>query len=335
MRFIGHIKSSDMTSVVLRVVTILIAILGLPNVSRSGESHWPATLTIGTASPGGTYNAYGQGLARLLTRVLDIPVFTRETEGPAENIKLLETGEIQVAFVTLGIAQQGWTGTADWTGGRQFRSARALFPMYDTPFQFIVLSDSGIQSLADLSGKRVGIGPQNGTGGIYSPLVFKAIKTTPTFATGSYTDLAAQLSARKLDALVVVAGVPVPEVAELEKKGNIRYLTLTPSQIVASRLALPELGSSLIAAGIYPSLRRHYQTVGVYNFAVARVDLPEDLVYAILEVVFNRHDEMMQIHPAAAETVPTNFTRNAILPFHRGAAHWYNNNAVTGIVQGD
>ena len=165
--------------------------------------------------------------------------------------------------------------------------------------------------------------------------MFTALNIAAPFVTGTLTDLAAQLSARKIDALVVVAGTPVPEVAELEKKGNIRFLALTPSQIVTVRLALPELTSSSIAAGTYPSLRRHYQTVGVYNFAVARADLPESLAYAILEAVFNHHDEMMQIHPAAGETVPPNFTRNTIVPFHGGAARWYNNKAVAGTVRGD
>jgi len=319
----------------LRIATILMVVLGLPNASRSGEADWPETLTIGTASLGGTYHAYGEGLARLLSRNLGLPVIARATEGPTENIKLLETGEIQVAFVTLGIAQQGWGGTADWTGGRQFRTARALFPMYDTPFQFVVTTDSTINSINDLSGKQVGIGPRGGTGGTYTPLMFKALNIAAPFVTGTWTDLATQLSAHKLDGLVVVAGTPVPEVAELEKKGNIRYLTLSPSQIVSLRLALPELTSSSIAAGTYPSLRRHYQTVGVYNFAIARDDLPESLVYAILEAVFNNRDEMMQIHPAAAETVPANFTRNTIMPFHGGAARWYNNNAVAGGLQGD
>src|SRR4029079_4366143 len=116
-----------------------VLVLGVRSGSRSGEAHWPETLTIGTASPGGTYHAYGVGLARLLTRKLGLPVFMRATEGPVENIKLLEIDEVQLAFVTLGIAQQGWNGTGDWTGGRQFRAARALFPMYDTPFQFIVM----------------------------------------------------------------------------------------------------------------------------------------------------------------------------------------------------
>jgi uncharacterized protein len=324
-----------MKNAVLRIAAVLTVVLGLSNASQSGEPDWPDTLTIGTASPGGTYYAYGEGLARLLSRKLGLPVFARPTEGAVENIKLLESGEIQLAFVTLGIAQQGWNGTADWTGGRQFRTARALFPMYDTPFQFVVTSESPLHSIADLSGKQVGIGPTGGTGGIYTPLMFKALNIAAPFVTGSWADLAGQLGARKLDALVVVAGIPVPEVAELEKKGNVRYLALSQSQRVTVRLALPEMTSSYIPAGSYPSLRRDYQTLGIYNFAVARPDLPDSLAYAIVDAVFNNHDEMMQIHPAAAETVPANFTRNTILPFHVGAARWYNNNAVAGSLRGD
>src|SRR6476619_7161033 len=177
-------------NMLLWIAAILMVILGLPSAGRSGEPNWPETLTIGTASPGGTHYQYGEGLARLLSRKLGLPVIARPTEGAAENIKLLESGEIQLAFVTLGIAQQGWSGTGDWTGGRQFRSARALFPMYDTPFQFVVMSDSGIASVPDLAGKQVGIGPQGGTGGVYTPLLFSAIKTAPTFVTGSWMDLA-------------------------------------------------------------------------------------------------------------------------------------------------
>ena len=117
----------------LRIVAVLAAIFALPDAARSGEAHWPETLTIGTGSPGGTYYDYGDGLVKLLTRKLDVPVFMRPTEGPTENIKLLEAGEIQLAFVTLGVAQQAWNGSGEWTGGKQFRAMRAVFPMYDTP----------------------------------------------------------------------------------------------------------------------------------------------------------------------------------------------------------
>src|SRR5262245_50160330 len=141
-----------MTHALLRIALILIAALAVPRAGQSAEAHWPERLVIGTASPGGTYSQYGVGLARLLQRKLDLPVAARETEGPVENLRLIESGEIQLAFVTLGIAQQGWSGSGDWTGGKQFRGARALFPMYDTPFHFVALSESNIASIADLEG---------------------------------------------------------------------------------------------------------------------------------------------------------------------------------------
>jgi TRAP-type uncharacterized transport system substrate-binding protein len=107
----------------------------------------------------------------------------------------------------------------------------------------------------------------------------------------------------------------------------------------ARRPSIASLASTskyvILLTGTYPSLTRQYQTVGLYNFAVAHGALPDDLVYAITEVVFTNHDEMMQIHHAAADTIPRNFTRNAILPFHGGAARWYRNKSASGVILGD
>jgi TRAP transporter TAXI family solute receptor len=319
----------------LRIAVALAAALVLPQASRAGEAHWPETLTIGTGSPGGTYYEYGNALAKLLTRKLDTPVFMRPTEGPTENIKLLEAGEIQLAFLTLGVAQQAWNGSGGWTGGKQFRAMRAVFPMYDTPFQFMTLQKSGIATVAGLTDKRVGIGPQGGTTAIYMPEFFKVLKINPTTQTGNWSDLAAAVEDGALDALAVGAGVPFPEFATLERRTKVRYLPLSTSEVVALRLALPELGASAVPAGTYPSLTRHYQTVGLYNFAVAHRTLPDDLVYAITEAVFANQDEMMQVHYAAADTIASNFVRNTILPFHDGAARWYHNKSTAGVVHGD
>src|SRR6476619_5922100 len=295
-----------MTMTRRRLALALAAVVGLPPTARAAEPHWPETLTIGTGSPGGTYYDYGEGLAKLLTRRLELPVFARPTEGPTENIALLEAGAIELGFVTLGIAQQAWNGRDEWTGGKQFRAMRAVFPMYDTPFQFMALRESGLLSVADLAGKRVGIGPSGGTTGIYMPDFFKVLKIDAALHTGSWSELAAAIEARALDALAVGAGVPFPEFA-----------------------------ASVVPAGSYPSLTRHYQTVGLYNFAVARSSLPDDLVYAIAEAVFSGNDELMQASKAAAETVPANFTRNTLLPFHPGAMRWYASKATAGVLYGD
>ena len=324
-----------MKPLIIAVVIMVATLFGAPKTAVCREPHWPETLAIGTASPGGTYFAYGEALARILTRELKTTVWARPTEGPSENIKLLEAGEIELGFVTLGMAQQAWHGTGEWTSGKRFQSMRAIFPMYDTPFQFMVLRDSGILSIPELSGKRVGIGPAGGTSGTYVPEFFKLLGVDARLEIGAWAELAVKVQEGSLDALAVGAGVPFPSFAQLEATMKIRYIPLTTPQIVVLRLALPELGSSVVAAGSYPSLLRHYQTVGLFNFAVADRKLPDDLVYAIVDAVFVYHDEMMSAHQAAAETVPANFTRNSFLPFHAGAAEWYHRKASVGVVRGD
>jgi hypothetical protein len=52
---------------------------------------------------------------------------------------------------------------------------------------------------------------------------------------------------------------------------------------------------------------------------VARSSLPDDLVYAIAEASSSLSEKtLMQASHAAAESVPANFTRNTLLPFHPG-----------------
>jgi uncharacterized protein len=317
------------------VVAIVIASFAWRAPARSAEPNWPEALTLATASPGGTYHAYGAGLARMLTRVLGIPVAMRATEGPSQNVVLIEAGEAQLGFVTMGVALQAWDGTGAWTQGKQYRAMRAMFPMYDTPFHFVVLPDSPIRSLADMAGKRVGVGPRGGTAGTYIPDFFSTLRIEAPLAFGTWEELAAQLEARSLDALAAAAGVPFPAVAALDAKKLARSVPLTPEQILALRLAMPELNPSVVPAGTYPSLNRSYETVGLYNFAVAHKDVPFDLVYRIVDAVFDNHEEMLEIHPAAAATVPSNFVHNTFLPYHDGAIRYYGNTAALGVIPAD
>jgi TRAP transporter TAXI family solute receptor len=301
-----------------------------PAPSRCGEPNWPDHLTIGTGSPGGTYYVYGEGLATILTRALDLPVVRLATEGPAQNIELLEAGEAKLGFVTIGIALQAWNATGVGAGKKPARSMRAIFPMYDTPFQFLVLQDTGTRTIAEMAGKRVGVGPRGGTSAAYFPEFFNTLKIPVNFVFGEWAELAAQVHQRELDVLAVGAGVPFPSFVELEAKDKVRYVAFGPDQIAALRFAMPELTTSRIPAGTYPSLLRHYQTLGLYNFAVAHADLPGDLVYNVVRAVFENHEEMMEAHAAAAATVPANLDRNSFLPLHPGAIRYYRQIGKTG-----
>ena len=307
----------------LRLVVCAAALLLWNAPSLAGEPSWPDHLYIGTASPGGTYYVYGEGLARILTRVLELPVVRLATEGPGQNIELLEKGEARLGFVTTGIALQAWNATGIWAGKPPARAMRVMFPMYDTPFQLLVLQDSPTRSVGEMSGKRVGVGPRGGTSAAYFPEFFSALKIPANFVYGEWEELTTQMHQRQIDVLAVGAGVPFPGFIELEAKDKVRYIALTATEIAALRLAMPELTPSVIPNGTYPSLLRPYQTLGLYNFAVAHAGLSESLIYNVVRAVFENHEEMMEAHAAAAATVPANMDRNSFLPLHPGAIRYY------------
>jgi TRAP transporter TAXI family solute receptor len=78
-----------------------------------------------------------------------------------------------------------------------------------------------------------------------------------------------------------------------------------------------------VPTGTYSSLARDYQTIGLYNFAVAHKDLPNDLVYRIVKASFDNHDELVKAQSSAKETVPANISRDTVLPLHPGAERYY------------
>jgi TRAP transporter TAXI family solute receptor len=279
-------------------------------------------IVIGTASPGGPYLAYGQGVARILSRELGREVMAQATQGPAQNIVLLERQEVMLAFITMGVGLQAWNGT-DWTKGTRYRSMRVMFPMYDTAFQFVAAKRLRISWLEDLAGLRIGAGPRAGTGGTYVPVLFKVLDINASVRFGAVDSLTSQFATGELDGVVFGTGFPVPALTQLSAAHPVDFIRPSAEQIAIIRKQMPEISPSLVPAGTYPSQDRDYQTIGLFNFAVAHKDVPDDLVYRIVKAVFEHGEELMKAQSSAKETVPANIGRNTTLPLHPGAARYY------------
>ena len=71
------------------------------------------------------------------------------------------------------------------------------------------------------------------------------------------------------------------------------------------------------------SLDKTYTTLGLYNFAIGRDDLPEDLVYQLVKAVFENQPRLLKKTSAFSETLPQNAVKNSFLPFHPGAVRYY------------
>jgi TRAP transporter TAXI family solute receptor len=289
----------------------------------AADPGWPKSLNIGTGSPGGVYLPYGQFLAKLWTGKLGVAVDTLATQGPVHNVKLIDLGGAQIGFTTMGIALQGWNGTGDWTDGKRYQNMRALFPMYDTPFQLAALRQSGITTLQQLDRRALGVGPRAGTGGTYIPDVMKLLGIAPEIKYGPNENLATELLAGRYTASVAVTGAPSPPFVEVERKQPLTFIRLSREQIDAVRKAFPEISVSTIPVKVYKSLAADYETFGVYNFAIGQADLPDDLVYQLVKSAFESRPALAREVPAAIDTVPQNVSKDTFLPLHPGAVGYY------------
>jgi uncharacterized protein len=308
---------------VLRVAgAIVMSALASSEAAWAQAPNWPRSIAIGTASPGGIYYDYGEALARILTRTLQIEATAQVTQGAAQNIVLMEKKEVMLGFVTMGVALQGWSGT-DWAKGTRYRSMRVIFPMYDTAFQFATLKRLAIKSLDDFAGLRIGVGPRAGTGGAYVPEIFKILGIAADIRFGAIDQMTSQMADGKLDGLVIAGGFPIPAIAELDAKQPVDFVQPSSEQSSMVRNKLPEITPSLIPASTYRSRAQDYHTIGLYNFAIAHKELPDDLIYKIVKAAFDNRDELMKTQSSAKETIPENIDRNTMLPLHPGAVRYY------------
>ena len=309
------------------VSAFLTSLLPAINVAMAQEVASPRSIALATASPGGVYLVYGQALAPILSRALQIEVTAEPTQGAVQNVILLEKRETMLAFINVGPALQGWNGS-NWAKGTHYRAMRVMFPLYDTAFQFVAHKRVAGKSLDNFAGLRIGGGPRGGTSGAYVEHIFKVLGIPALVQHDAWDNLGQQLAERELDGAAAAIGAPFPALVRLDAQRIIDFIAPSSEQIASVRKPMPEITPSTIAAGTYRSLIQDYPTIGLYNFAAAHKDLSDDLVYRIVKTVFENHAELVKAHPVAKETIPENIARNTLFPLHPGALRYYREKGV-------
>jgi uncharacterized protein len=303
-------------------VAVLAAVSMSSVALAQDKSDWPKSLTLGTASVGGVYFVYGGVAANIMTDKTGVNVSTQQTQGPNQNMILVDANNVDLGMVTMGVAYNGWNGKG-WANGKKHQNVRAMFPMYDTPFACVVNESSGIKTFSDLNGKNVGVGPRAGTPGTYFPIFFDALGMKVTVRNGGASDMAGQLGDGLIDAFCFAAGQPIPAFSEIEAQRPVTFFGFTDDEIAKIRQAAPEVVPTVIPTGTYRTQTADMNTVGLFNFAVANKDLPDSLVYELTKAIMESNPDMVQGHAAAKETVPQNASKNDFLTFHPGAVKYF------------
>ncbi|MCR9069626.1 MAG: TAXI family TRAP transporter solute-binding subunit [Rhodobacteraceae bacterium] len=289
---------------------------------------WPESFTVATASQGGTYFAYGNGWANLVAEELGLTGGGMVTGGPGQNMSLVHSGEVEFGMTTMGPAAESIAGLSPIAPGVALTNACAMFPMYQTPFSITALSSSGITSVADIpAGARIGFGPAGSTSDTYFPRMMDTLGVEYERRNGGWSDLGGQLQDGLLDVIAFAAGVPVPAVSQLEVQTDVNIIEFTEEEQATILEAFP-VAPFEIAADTYTTLEAPARSVSMWNFAIANCDLPESFVYAAVDVVMSDNERMVNIHRAAASTLPEHWDKNnGVIAWHPGAARWFEENA--------
>lgn len=295
-------------------------------VIAQDKSDWPDNFTVGTASQGGTYFAYGSGWANFVAENLGLSGGAEITGGPMQNMALVHTGDLKFGLTTMGPARESMEGKSSLAPGLEMDNVCAIFPMYQTPFSVTALSDTGITSISDIpDGATIGFGPAGSTSDTYFPRMMETLGVKFERRNGSWSDLGGQLQDGLLDVIAFAAGIPIPAVSQLEVQTSVNIIGMTEEEARTITDNYP-VSEFIIPASTYQSLEEDSRVVSMWNFAIANCDVPESLVYEITKLTMENNDRMVSIHKAATTSVPENYTKNTVLPWHPGAARWFNEN---------
>jgi TRAP transporter TAXI family solute receptor len=284
-------------------------------------------LIIGTGAAGGAFAEYGPAMGKIVAARSKVDLVPRSTDGSNENLRLVNAGTLPLALVNLGPAYQAWTGVAPFAGA-PLREFRAVLPMYETPFHIIALKDSGIASVAQLDGKRVGVGPAGGPGEVFFRGLAEVANIKPVIVTGTPDAHAKQVLAREIDALWYGAGLPVAAFKGVTDNAQAVVFGPSEGQAALFRERYPYFAPYVIPANTYRGQGEAIATFAVWNFMVAHRDLSNEAVFAITEALLAHPDEVAAAYPAASATLARNAVANSFLPFHPGAARYYRERGV-------
>jgi hypothetical protein len=313
----------------LMVCTLAAASCGGGDESGDGDDSAASRvfLSVGTAPPGGAFFVIGSALAEVLNEFgagFGWTTTAEATSGSQENIRRLDSGELDFAMSNSAITYFAARGGEGWDKAYPVRAVMTLAPNVAL---FISPAGSGVETIDDLRGQRVGVGPA-GAGFEYfvGPLLAAHGVTyddfTPLNATQSgAVDLIADGSAA---AVFVGGAVPTPSITQASASQDIHFLSYDED---AKRRLIEEyvfFRPATIPAETYRGQTEPFEGLDVGSMhLITSASASEELVYNVTRSLYEHRENVVERHAAGRAINPNNVVRDTGTEFHPGAIRFY------------
>ncbi|KAB7616130.1 TAXI family TRAP transporter solute-binding subunit [Amylibacter sp. SFDW26] len=297
--------------------------------------------TIGTGGTAYTYYPVGGVIANAISK----PPGSRECDaggscgvegliasavssrGSVDNVNAINSGLRNSGFAQSDVAYWAYTGTGTMEGKEPATELRTIAALFEEHIHLVALADSGINSVADLKGKRVSLDePGSGTY-VDANLIMEANGLSVDDVTAEALKGGAASEALrngKIDAFFVVAGYPTGSLVELASAAKIKLVPIAGDAAKALSEKYGFFGLSDIPAGTYEGVDATATVaVGAQWFTSAKED--DDLIYNITKALWNdKSRKLLDVGHAKGKTITSDTALNGIgVPLHAGAERFY------------
>jgi uncharacterized protein len=310
-----------------KLMAIFAALSLLVGLTACGGSE-SAKLVIGTGGTSGTYYPIGGALKPILEESDLIENVTVESTGASvANINNIKDGLNQLAIVMSDVVYDAVNGVGKFEEGKV--ELNAIAGMYPNVVQVIATKDSGIKTIEDLKGKRVGVGKVGSGVEQSAKKVLEAMGMTyddlsKVTHTG-YADSVQEMKNGNLDVAFFTSGVPNSNITDLKQSMDIVFLTIDGDVAEALLAKYPFYQNYTVPAGDEAkyNLDAAVNTVAIKNYLVISPDVSEDVAYEITKRFYDYLGTEEVSVGALKQFDRDAMGQGLVAPLHPGAEKFY------------
>jgi len=311
-------KLSLITILFIVFVTSIILFGGL-NVYASQNF-----MSLATASMGGTYYIVGSGLAEIIAKnVPEIKINATIAQGSVGNPKLVDSMEADLGMTNYWAASKAIKGEEPY---EKKLNISGICPLQFSILQLTTFTKKeDINTVADLKGKRIAVGPAGG-GGVK---IFKTIlpfwdlnfdDIIPSYI--SYGEGSDALRDGNVDVTMPHGAPPLQAISRLTLQHKIKIISLEEDKLSAINQQYPYFEKTIIPANTYKGIKENITSVGCRDILIVNSSISDDIVYKITEAIYNHLQDLRAIHPSI-KNISFDGYKNSLLPLHPGAKKFY------------
>lgn len=293
-------------------------------------------LRIGTAGEGGNYNSLGKALSQTLQKdPYKVNVEVKTTAGSAANIRLLSQDYLELAIAQSDVIDEMYAGTLDTQAMKGYSAIASLYP---EPVQIVVRADSGIASVSDLAGKKVSVGEADSGTQKNAAQILQAYGLTSNMLTVqnmTYAEASKALGDGSIDAMFCTAGAPAQVITDLSGTTPVSLVPIEGQQSDLLTGAYGFYAKAVIPAGTYKGQDSDVTTLAVMSVLLASDKTPADKIYTITGALFKEKAALNDAVPVEFDLQEQKAVESVTIPFHPGAAQYYQECGITVQTSGE